>query len=231
MVTDSDGIEDFTETSGKQFEFTCIEMMKYGMLNEYLLKKAIDEICANNSKSLTEEVHRIQEIYSLGDSLNKQFVESMNKKISQLASTLSEDKYYECKDLIETAVYSVVVVKEESLANELYLELYEDRLLFEDISFDLEDDQIVEIIQDIGPIFLSNVHPVVKKCILSIQDAKGVSRPIFVQDGWMIIELQEYNKPPNNADNIQDISIRKIEEEARLIVEKSLEIFKTSPDH
>ena len=155
----------------------------------------------------------------------------MNKKISQLESTLSEDKYYECKDLIETAVYSVVVVKEESLANELYLELYEDRLLFEDISFDLEDDQIVEIIQDIGPIFLSNVHPVVKKCIRSIQDAKGVSRPIFVQDGWMIIELQEYNKPPNNADNIQDISIRKIEEEARLIAEKSLEIFKTSPDH
>ena len=121
-----------------------------------------------------------------------------------------------------------VIHEEESLANEIYLELQEDRLSFDDICLDLEDDQIVEKIQDIGPIFICNVHSVVKKCIRSIQEAKGVSRPVFVQEGWMIIQLKEYNKPPNNSANIQDIAVRKMEEEARLIAEKSLEIFKSS---
>lgn len=228
MITESDGFDDSVETSGDQFESTCVEMMKYGMLDEYLFKKAIEEICVNSSKSLIDESLRIQNISRLGNFLNKKYIETMNNKIAQLASIVTEDTYYEFKDLIETAVYSVLVVKEESLANEIYLELHEDRLSFDDICLDLEDDQIVEKIQDIGPIFICNVHSVVKKCIRSIQEAKGVSRPVFVQEGWMIIQLKEYNKPPNNSANIQDIAVRKMEEEARLIAEKSLEIFKSS---
>ena len=155
----------------------------------------------------------------------------MTNKTDLLESMVNEDTFSEFKDLIETAIYSVVVVKEESLANEIYLELYEERLSIDEITSCLEDDQIIELIEDIGPIFISNVHPVVKKCIRSIQDIKGVSRPVFVQEGWMIIHLKQYNKPPNNSESHRDIAIRKIEEEARIIAEKSLEIIKSLPDN
>ena len=100
MITESDGFDDSVETSGDQFESTCVEMMKYGMLDEYLFKKAIEEICVNSSKSLIDESLRIQNISRLGNSLNKKYIETMNNKIAQLASIVTEDTYYEFKDLI-----------------------------------------------------------------------------------------------------------------------------------
>ena len=231
MLSDSESIENLANPSEDQFKSTCVELIKYGMLEEYLFKKGIEEICLGSSNSLVEQILRIKKVYSLGNSLNKKFIESMNSKTDLLEAMITEDTYSEDKDLIETAVYSVVVVKEESLANEIYLELIEESLSIDEITSDLEDDQIVEKINDIGPIFISNVHPVVKKSIRSIQNQKGVSRPTYVHEGWMVIQLKQYNKPPNNSDNFRDIAIRKIEEEARLITEKSLEIFKSSIDN
>ena len=230
MITDDDRICNQINIAEDQFKFTCIEMLKYGMLDEYFFKKAIEEICVDtgSSKSLIDEVLMIKNVYSLGDSLNKKFIESMNNKTDQLETMVNEDTYSEFKELIETAVYSVVVVNEESLANEIYLELHEEKMTMDEISSELADDQIVEMIQDIGPVFISNVHPVVKKSIRSIQNIEGVSRPVFVHEGWMVILLKQYNKPPNNSNSLRGIAIRKIEEEARLIAEKSLEIFKST---
>ena len=46
----------------------------------------------------------------------------------------------------------------------------------------------------------------------------------------MIIQLKHYNKPHDESLNYRDIAMRKIEEEARVITEQSLELFKSSRD-
>lgn len=212
-----------------EFKAVCLELLKYGMLNEYLFKKAIENICVNSSHSLLEKADTIRGIYDYGDSLNKKFNDSIDLKTQEMEALINEETYNESKELIETAVYNVIIVKEESLANEIYLELVEDKLSIEDISYDIDDDQIVELIKDIGPIFLSNVHPIVKKCIRSINDVEGTSRPVFVEQGWMILQLISYNKPPNDDKYYRDIAFRKLEEEAKVIAEQSLDLLKISP--
>ena len=230
MISNFDHSENSVNISDDQFKLVCVELLKYGMLKEYLFNKAIEEICVNDSGSLLEKVDAIKSVYEAGDSLNKKFIDAMNNKTNQLEDIIQEDAYHEFKELIETAVYSVIIVNEESLANEIYLELDEEKFSIEEISSDLDEDQIIEIVQDIGPIFLSNVHPVVKQSILSIQGVTGISRPVFVNEGWMIIQLKHYNKPHDVSLNYRDIAMRKIEEEARVITEQSLELFKSSRD-
>jgi len=229
MINDQLAEERQINLQENEFKSFCLELLKYGMLGEYFFKKSIENICVYDSDSLLDRADTIRGIYDYGDSLNKKFNDSINLKTQELEAMINEDTYNQSKELIETAVYSVIIVKEESLANEIYLELVEDELSIQNISADIDDDQIVEWINEIGPVFLSNVHPTVKKCIRSIENIKGTSRPVFIEQGWMILQLINYNKPPNNNDCYRDIAVRKLEEEAKLIAEKSIELLKTSP--
>ena len=229
MINDQLAEERQINLQENEFKSFCLELLKYGMLGEYFFKKSIENICVNDSDSLLDRADTVRGIYDYGDSLNKKFNDSINLKTQELEAMINEDTYNQSKELIETAVYSVIIVKEESLANEIYLELVEDELSIQNISADIDDDQIVEWINEIGPVFLSNVHPTVKKCIRSIENIKGTSRPVFIEQGWMILQLINYNKPPNNNNCHRDIAVRKLEEEAKLIAEKSIELLKTSP--
>ena len=228
MINDRLAGESPIKIQENEFKVVCLELLKYGMLNEYFFKKAIENICVNSSDSLLDRADTIRGIYDYGDSLNKKFNDSIDLKTQELEAMINEETYNESKELIETAVYSVIIVKEESLANEIYLELVEDKLSIEKISADIDDDQIVELIEDIGPIFLSNVHPIVKKCIRSVDNGEGASRPVFIEQGWMLLQLKNYNKPPNSNDYYRDIAVRKLEEEAKLIAEQSLDLLKIS---
>ena len=69
--------DEFKNISDDQFRFVCAELMKYGLLDEYLFKKAIEELCVNDVNSLIDQVSKIKHMCRIGDSINKQFIEGV----------------------------------------------------------------------------------------------------------------------------------------------------------
>ena len=63
MISNFDYSENSVNISDDQFKLVCVELLKYGMLKEYLFNKAIEEICVNDSGSLLEKVDAIKSVY------------------------------------------------------------------------------------------------------------------------------------------------------------------------
>ena len=110
-----------------------------------------------------------------------------------------ERKFLERKDDLEEVTYSLIRVKDQFLANELFLRVNEKEASFGDIAseFSLGPEKDTKGI--VGPISLTKSHPAVTE-VLKGSKIGAVNNPIFVNDVWLILRLESFNKSILNED-------------------------------
>ena len=142
-----------------------------------------------NKQSLTES--------ELFDKISEQ--SRINKHCKIEFGHIVERKFLERKDDLEEVTYSLIRVKDHFLANELFLRVNEKEAGFGEIAseFSLGPEKDTKGI--VGPISLTKSHPAVTE-VLKSSKIGAVNNPIFVNDVWLILRLESFNKSILNED-------------------------------
>ena len=107
--------------------------------------------------------------------------------------------YLKRKPLLDFVTYSLVRVKEEDLALELYLRIKEDEADFTEISTIYSEGPESKTGGLIGPVTLKQTHPMIAK-ILLISQTKQLWPPKKIDDWWVILRLEKLTNTEFNDD-------------------------------
>tara|TARA_E500000331_G_scaffold354818_1_gene408799 strand:- start:132 stop:860 length:729 start_codon:yes stop_codon:yes gene_type:complete len=110
-----------------------------------------------------------------------------------------ESKFLSIKDGLDSVVYSLIRVKDKYESDELYLRLIGKESTFSDIAQEYSQgpEKIVKGI--IGPIAINKGHPAVGEMLKSL-NINEISKPFQVQDWWLIVRLESFEKATLNKE-------------------------------
>ena len=121
-----------------------------------------------------------------------------------------EDKisnyYLERKSYLDIIEYSIIRVKNENLATELFLRIKEKEETFEDISSKYSEGPEKETNGHIGPVPIGNAHPSLAH-LLQINEEGKVCYPILIDSWWVIIRKDKLINTSLNDEIIQKLSL------------------------
>ena len=104
-----------------------------------------------------------------------------------------ERKFLERKDDLEEVTYSLIRVKDQCLATELFLRIKENESDFGEIAtqFSVGPEKNTKGI--LGPVSLTKSHPILTEVLKSSKIGK-VNDPFFINGIWLIVRLESLNK-------------------------------------
>ena len=98
--------------------------------------------------------------------------------------------YLKRKPLLDVLTYSLLRVKDQNLAIELYLRIKEGESTFKTIAKKYSEGKESGNGGIIGPVSISNVHPLLAK-LLQISKKGQLWKPRKIEDWWIIVRLEE----------------------------------------
>ena len=173
-------------------------MIRDSLLDQIKLENKLDD-------DLVEKFFKNRNIYgdqnkknyltkNLMDETDLMRISSTQYKRNLFSSKLFEEKTEEFfkkrKEDLDQYIYSLIQVKDQNLAQELYLKLESNESEFSILAkeYSLGPEKYRNGIE--GPILLSNINPKIKD-ILKATDKGLVCEPFNINDTWLVIRLQE----------------------------------------
>ena len=121
-----------------------------------------------------------------------------------------EDKmsnyYLERKSYLDMIEYSIIRVKNENLANELFLRINEKEEKFEDIASKYSEGPEKNTNGFVGPVPLGNAHPSLAH-LLQIIEEGSICTPKMIDNWWVIIRKEKLLNTSLNDEIIQKLSL------------------------
>ncbi len=114
--------------------------------------------------------------------------------------------YLERKSYLDIIEYSIIRVKNQNLANELYLRIKEEEEKFEDIASKFSEGKEKNTNGHIGPIPLGHAHPLLGH-LLQISEEGKVCYPRLIESWWVIIRKEKLLNTELNDEIIQKLSL------------------------
>ena len=109
----------------------------------------------------------------------------------------AEDYFEKRKNNLDQYVYSLIQVKDENLAQELYLKLESNEKQFSEIALEYSAGPEKYKNGTIGPVPYSKLHPKIKDILINAEETI-INEPINLDQFWIIIRLDEVIKPVFN---------------------------------
>ena len=98
--------------------------------------------------------------------------------------------YLKRKPLLDVLTYSLLRVKTQNLALELYLRIKEKESTFKDIAHKYSEGKESTSGGIIGPVAINNVHPILAK-LLNISKKDQLWKPRKIENWWVVVRLEE----------------------------------------
>ena len=98
--------------------------------------------------------------------------------------------YLKRKPLLDILTYSLLRVKSQNLALELYLRIKDKESTFKDIANKYSEGKESSNGGIIGPVSISNVHPLLAK-LLQISKKDQLWKPRKIENWWVVVRLEE----------------------------------------
>ena len=117
-----------------------------------------------------------------------------------------QNYYLERKSYLDKIQYSIIRVKNENLANELYLRIKEKEENFEDIASQYSEGSEKNTNGRIGPVPLGNAHPLLAH-LLQISEEGKVCYPRMIDTWWVIIKKEKLLNSSLDDEMIQKLSL------------------------
>ena len=121
-----------------------------------------------------------------------------------------EDKvsnyYLERKSYLDLVEYSIIRVKNQNLADELFLRIKEKEEKFEDIASKYSEGPEKKTNGHIGPVPLGNAHPLLAH-LLQISEEGKVCSPKNIDTWWVILKKEKLLNTSLNDETIQKLSL------------------------
>ena len=121
-----------------------------------------------------------------------------------------EDKisnyYLERKSYLDLIEYSIIRVKNQNLANELFLRIKEKEEKFEDIAYKYSEGAEKNTNGHIGPIPLGNAHPLLAH-LLQISEEGKTNSPRMIDTWWVIVRKDKLFNTSLNDELIQKLAL------------------------
>ena len=107
--------------------------------------------------------------------------------------------YLKRKPLLDRVTYSLIRVKDENLALELYLRIKEKEADFSDLSKKFSEGPEAKLGGIVGPSSLKQTHPLLAK-ILLISEEKQLWAPKKIDNWWIIVRLEKLENTELSSD-------------------------------
>ncbi len=121
-----------------------------------------------------------------------------------------EDKisnyYLERKSYLDMIEYSIIRVKNQNLANELFLRIKEEEETFEDIASKYSEGVEKKTNGHIGPVPLGNAHPLLAH-LLQISEEGKLCSPRMIDKWWVIIRKEKFLNTSLNDEIINKLAL------------------------
>ncbi len=121
-----------------------------------------------------------------------------------------EDKisnyYLEKKSYLDMIEYSIIRVKNQNLANELFLRIKEKEEKFEDIASQYSEGAEKNTNGHIGPVPLGNAHPLLAH-LLQITEEGKVCSPRMIDSWWVIVRKEKLFNTSLNDEITQKLAL------------------------
>ncbi|AQL31341.1 MULTISPECIES: peptidylprolyl isomerase [unclassified Prochlorococcus] len=121
-----------------------------------------------------------------------------------------EDKisnyYLERKSYLDMIEYSIIRVKNQNLANELFLRIKEEEETFEDIASKYSEGIEKKTNGHIGPVPLGNAHPLLAH-LLQISEEGKLCSPRMIDNWWVIIRKEKLLNTSLNDEIINKLAL------------------------
>ena len=114
--------------------------------------------------------------------------------------------YLKRKSDLDMIEYSLIRVKNQNLANELFLRINEKEEKFEDIASKYSEGPEKTTNGHIGPVSLGNSHPLLAQ-LLEISEENKVSSPIMIDSWWVIVRKDKLLNTSLNDEIIQKLAL------------------------
>ncbi len=114
--------------------------------------------------------------------------------------------YLERKSYLDMIEYSIIRVKNQNLANELFLRIIENEEKFEDIASKYSEGPEKNTNGHIGPVPLGNSHPLLAQ-LLQISEENKVSSPKMIDSWWVIVRKEKLLNTSLNDEIIQKLAL------------------------
>ena len=102
--------------------------------------------------------------------------------------------------------YSIIRVKNQNLANELFLRIKEKEEKFEDIAYKYSEGAEKNTNGHIGPIPLGNAHPLLAH-LLQISEEGKTNSPRMIDTWWVIVRKDKLFNTSLNDELIQKLAL------------------------
>lgn len=114
--------------------------------------------------------------------------------------------YLERKSYLDIIEYSIIRVKNQNLANELFLRIKEKEEKFEDIAFKYSEGPEKHTYGHIGPVPLGNSHPSLAH-LLQISEENKANSPRMIDSWWVIVKKEKLFNTSLNDEIIQKLAL------------------------
>ncbi len=156
-------------------------------------EKAFYDFC--NSKGLIDENQLtlyLEEHYLSYDELLEKITLSLKKQSYSLQEfgSKAESHFLKRKDALDKVIYSLIRVRDQDIAYDLYLRLEEEKSDFIALAQQFSEGPERNSYGKIGPISLSNAHPLLRE-LLENQQTGLVLEPVSIEDWWVVARLDE----------------------------------------
>ena len=175
-----------------------IELLKDDVLRNIKINKEEEEIiienwCKNNSIKNQDEIKKWQTENLL---LHKDWMELITRELKRDKWCIQEFKdrlinyYHQRKPNLDKFLYSIIRVKNQGLAEELYLRIKNKESDFYSVAKEFSEGIEKNSGGLIGPVNLDNPHPLIKNILIASEN-KQLWSPKKINDWWVIIRLEE----------------------------------------
>ena len=173
-------------------------MIRDSLLDKIKLENKLDDDLAENffnSRNIYDDQNKINYLtQNLMDKEDLMRISSTQYKRNLFSLKLFEEKTEEFfkkrKEDLDQYIYSLIQVKDQNLAQELYLKLESNESEFSILAkeYSLGPEKYRNGIE--GPILGSNINPKIRE-ILKSTDKGLVCEPFNINDMWLVIRLEE----------------------------------------
>ena len=178
-------------------------LIKNLLINEYIKDIQLKEELQNK---ITEQFYKSKKLFNSEDINN--YLESerkshqiivkeacLNKKIQIYSINRFEkdidNHFRKRKEFLDQYIYSLIRVKDANLANELYFQIEGNEYDFAEIASIYSQGKEKYSRGIIGPVNLTETHPVLRKHIMSSKN-RVIEYPINIDEYWVITRIEEF---------------------------------------
>lgn len=120
---------------------------------------------------------------------------SVDERVRKAAHSMfggkAEQRFLQRKNSLDRVVYSLLRVRDEGLATELYLRLLDQEQSFSDISRSFSEGPEKTTNGLVGPVPLTQAHPILAEK-LRCSGVGTLVEPFRIDDWWIVVRLENY---------------------------------------